>query len=91
MISANEMDNRFHDWDFVDQLRDSTSMKLLLKGIVTADDAELAIGRPYIWGLSSFGQEGVEMVLDILTRELAIVMRQAGTQSIADIDRSRVI
>ena len=26
----------------------------------------VAIGRPYIWGLASFGQEGVERVLDIL-------------------------
>ena len=33
----------FMDWDFVDRLRESTSMKLLLKGIVTAEDARLAV------------------------------------------------
>ena len=30
-------------WDFVKRLKDSTKMKLLLKGIVTREDAELAI------------------------------------------------
>jgi isopentenyl diphosphate isomerase/L-lactate dehydrogenase-like FMN-dependent dehydrogenase len=134
-------------WDDVKRLRDATSMKLLLKGIVTGEDAELAIahgtdgivvsnhggraeaslrstieslpdvaagvarripiildsgvrrgtdifkalalgatavgiGRPYVWGLSAFGQEGVEAVLDILRRELQLVMRQAGATSI---------
>lgn len=143
-------------WDYVKRLRDSTSMKLLLKGIVTKEDAELAvqhgvdglfvsnhggraenslratitslpevvegvagripvivdggfrrgtdifkglalganaigIGRPYIWGLAAFGQEGVEVVLTILRRELALVMRQAGTTSIGRITRDRVV
>ena len=135
------------DWEFVDRLKESTSMKLVLKGIVTSEDAKLAvehgvdgvvvsnhggraedsgrstieslpevveaidgrmpiivdsgfrrgtdivkalatgadaiaIGRPYLWGLGAFGQEGVETVLDILKRELEIVMRQASTTSI---------
>ena len=142
----------FMDWDFVDRLKDSTSMKLVLKGIVTEEDAHLAIehgvdgvvvsnhggraedsgrstieslpevvdaidgripviidsgfrrgtdiikalaigadaiaiGRPYLWGLGAFGQEGVETVLDILKRELEIVMRQASTPRIEDITR----
>ncbi len=145
----------FMDWDFVDRLRDSTSMRLLLKGIVTGEDASLAvehgvdgiivsnhggraedsgrstieslsevvdavggrvpvivdggfrrgtdifkalalgadaiaIGRPYLWGLGSFGQEGVETVLDLLKRELEIVMRQARTTSIEEINRSYI-
>jgi len=145
-------DGSFMDWDFVDRLRDSTSMKLLLKGIVTAEDAALAvdhgvegiivsnhggraedsgrstieclpeivhsvnqripiiidsgfrrgtdifkalalgadaiaIGRPYLWGLGSFGQEGVEAVLDILKKELEIVMKQARAIHIAAIDQ----
>lgn len=143
----------FMDWDFVDRLRDFTSMKLVLKGIVTAEDASLAvehgvdgiivsnhggraedsgrgtieslpevvdavdgrmpvivdsgfrrgtdifkalalgadaiaIGRPYLWGLGSFGQEGVETVLDLLQRELEIVMRQARTTRIEEITRN---
>ena len=142
-------------WEFVDRLKAATSMKVLIKGIVTREDAELAvqhgadglfcsnhggraensmratitslpevvqgtagripvicdggfrrgtdifkamalgaaaagIGRPYIWGLGAFGQEGVEMVLAILRYELELVMRQMGTTSIAAITRSYV-
>jgi isopentenyl diphosphate isomerase/L-lactate dehydrogenase-like FMN-dependent dehydrogenase len=51
----------------------------------------IGIGRPYIWGLASFGQEGVEKVLGILRSELLIVMRQAGTRNIAEINRSYVV
>ena len=51
----------------------------------------IAIGRPYIWGLASFGQEGVEKVLDILRAELLTSMRQAGTRSIAEIKPSFVV
>jgi isopentenyl diphosphate isomerase/L-lactate dehydrogenase-like FMN-dependent dehydrogenase len=143
-------------WDYVKRLKDATSMKLFLKGIVTREDAELAIqhgvdgifvsnhggradetlrpavdslvevaagtrgripllldggirrgtdvfkamalgatsvgiGRPYIWGLASFGQEGVEMVLEILRREFQLVMRQAGTTSVKRITASHVV
>ncbi len=146
----------FMNWDFVDRLRDSTSMRLVLKGIVTGEDARLAvehgmdgiiisnhggraedsgrstievlpeiidavggrmpviidggfrrgtdifkalalgadaisIGRPYLWGLGSFGQAGVEAVLDVLERELQIVMRQAGTPSIDDISPNHIV
>ncbi len=48
----------------------------------------VGIGRPYIWGLGAFGQPGVERVLDILNRELEIVMKQMGTTSLAKITRS---
>jgi isopentenyl diphosphate isomerase/L-lactate dehydrogenase-like FMN-dependent dehydrogenase len=48
----------------------------------------VGVGRPYIWGLGSFGQPGVERVLDILNRELRIVMQQMGAARIADISRS---
>ena len=140
-------------WEFVDRLKAATSMKVLLKGIVTREDAELAIqhgvdglfcsnhggraensmratidslpevvqgtggripvicdggfrrgtdifkamalgaasagiGRPYIWGLSAFGQEGVETVLAILRHEFELVMKQMGTTSIAAIGNS---
>jgi len=48
----------------------------------------VCIGRPYIWGLAAFGQSGVDKVLDILTRELALIMRHAGATSMGKIDRS---
>ena len=53
--------------------------------------AAVGIGRPYIWGLSAFGQEGVERVLDILRAELTLTMRQMGTPSIRDITAARVL
>ena len=153
--SINRPSTAFMNWDHVDRLKEFTSMRLMLKGIVTAEDARLAvehgvdgiivsnhggrsedsgrstieclpevvaavqgripvivdggfrrgtdifkalalgadaiaIGRPYLWGLASFGQEGVETVLDLLARELEIVMKQAGTVRIADIGRSQI-
>jgi 4-hydroxymandelate oxidase len=51
----------------------------------------VGMGRPYIWGLASFGQDGVERVLDILRAELTLIMRQAGTPSIKQITRASVI
>jgi isopentenyl diphosphate isomerase/L-lactate dehydrogenase-like FMN-dependent dehydrogenase len=143
-------------WDFIKRLRDATPMRVFIKGIVTREDAELAmrngvngvfvsnhggraensgratisslpevvagvknrgvvivdggfrrgtdifkglalganavgVGRPYIWGLASFGQEGVEMVLTILRREFELVMRQAGTTSVSRITRDHVV
>lgn len=143
-------------WDGVKRLKDATPMKLFLKGIVTREDAELAIasgadgifvsnhggragasgrstieslpeiaagvagrvpiildsgvrrgtdifkalalgataigiGRPYVWGLGAFGQEGVEAVLDILRRELQMVMRQTGATSVATITRASLV
>jgi 4-hydroxymandelate oxidase len=142
-------------WSYVDRLKKLTAMKLVLKGIATAEDAKLAvehgadgvivsnhggrvetgrgtidilpevvdavggripvlvdggfrrgsdvykalaigaravgIGRPYLYGLASFGQEGVERVLDILRAELTLMMRQCGTPAIAQITRASVL
>ncbi|HLG15690.1 MAG TPA: alpha-hydroxy acid oxidase [Blastocatellia bacterium] len=143
-------------WEFVKKLKDATPMKLVLKGIVTGEDAALclengvdgiivsnhggraeesgratidclqeviqvvggripvlidggfrrgtdifkalalgaraiSIGRPYVWGLAAFGQPGVERVLDILRRELEIVMRQCGTRSLKEIGPAFIV
>ena len=51
----------------------------------------MGIGRPYAWGLASFGQAGVEAVLEILRRELRTIMRQAGTISIDKITSAYVV
>ena len=61
----------------------------IIKALAIGADA-IAIGRPYLWGLGAFGQEGVETVLDILKRELEIVMRQASTPRIDDITRDMI-
>lgn len=137
-------------WDFLRQLQQETRMKVIVKGIVTAEDAErcvdsgvdgiivsnhggraddsgrgaidslaevapvvkgrttllmdsgirrgtdilkalalgadaIMIGRPYLWGLGSFGQPGVERALQILRDELRVAMEFAGTRSIGEI------
>jgi len=51
----------------------------------------VGIGRPYAWGLAGFGQPGVEAVLAILRREFEVMMREAGTPSIASISRAYVV
>ena len=143
-------------WDFVKRLKDTTSMKLLIKGISAREDGELAmehgadgvwlsnhggrvensgrstvecipemvagvagrgpvivdsgfrrggdifkalalgatavgIGRPYIWGLASFGQDGVEAASKILTTELRVTMQQLGVTSIGAINKNFVV
>jgi isopentenyl diphosphate isomerase/L-lactate dehydrogenase-like FMN-dependent dehydrogenase len=60
------------------------------KALALGADA-ICIGRPYLWGLASFGQPGVEAVLDILRKELVMVMKQMGTTSIASIGRSSIV
>jgi isopentenyl diphosphate isomerase/L-lactate dehydrogenase-like FMN-dependent dehydrogenase len=49
------------------------------------------IGRPYIWGLSAFGQPGVERVVEMLKAELALTMRQMGTPTIGKITKAAII
>ncbi len=39
----------------------------------------VGIGRPFLWGLGAFGQQGVERVLEILTAELKLTMGNCGT------------
>ena len=50
----------------------------------------VGIGRPYVYGLTAFGQEGVERVLDILRGELQRTMRQCGTTTLAQITRASI-
>jgi isopentenyl diphosphate isomerase/L-lactate dehydrogenase-like FMN-dependent dehydrogenase len=139
----------------VKRLKDATQMKLVLKGIVTAEEAELAvengadgicvsnhggradnsgwatidslpevvlavrgrvpvlidsgvrrgtdifkalalgadavgIGRPYVWGLGAFGEDGTAKVIELLHNELIFAMRQTRTASLDQIT-SRLI
>jgi 4-hydroxymandelate oxidase len=50
----------------------------------------VGIGRPFLWGLGAFGQAGVDRVLDIMQRELRLVMGNCGTRTVADITRDYV-
>jgi isopentenyl diphosphate isomerase/L-lactate dehydrogenase-like FMN-dependent dehydrogenase len=51
----------------------------------------VGIGRPYIWGLSAFGQPGVERVLDILNNELRLAMAGCGTRNVKEITAASII
>ena len=41
----------------------------------------VCIGRPYIWGLSAFGADGVARILELMQAELTTTMKLAGTPS----------
>jgi isopentenyl diphosphate isomerase/L-lactate dehydrogenase-like FMN-dependent dehydrogenase len=51
----------------------------------------VGIGRPYVWGLSCFGQAGVERVLDILNLELRLAMVGCGARSVSEIRASSLV
>src|ERR1700733_14942557 len=51
----------------------------------------VGIGRPYIWGLSAFGQPGVEKVIDILRGEFELPRRRCAAGSLAEISRNTVM
>jgi isopentenyl diphosphate isomerase/L-lactate dehydrogenase-like FMN-dependent dehydrogenase len=50
----------------------------------------VGIGRPYLWGLGAFGQEGVDRVLEILQGELKLAMGNCGTRTVKDITSAYV-
>jgi 4-hydroxymandelate oxidase len=51
----------------------------------------VGIGRPYIWGLSAFGQPGVERVIEILNNELRLAMVGCGARSLKEITSASII
>ena len=51
----------------------------------------VGVGRPYVWGLAAFGQQGVERVLEILDNELRLAMIGCGTTSVRDIGGASII
>jgi 4-hydroxymandelate oxidase len=145
-----------YTWEYVRRLKESSDMNLVLKGIITAEEADMAveygadaiyvsnhggravntmwatidslpevvaavdgrvpviidsgvrrgmdvfkalalgataagIGRPYVWGLGAFGEDGVDRVIDIIMAELQLVMRQTRTGSIDEITSQYVM
>lgn len=144
-------------WDFIKRLKDVTRMKVFIKGLESAEDAQLAvangadgvivsnhggratdtgrgtleclpevatalrgrgvpiildggvrrgtdvlkalalgatavgIGRPYIWGLGAYGQQGVDRVLELLNNELQLAMVGVGARNLREITAAAVI
>ena len=56
----------------------------VFKALALGADA-VGIGRPYVWGLGAFGEDGVEKVIDLIMAEFRMVMRQTRTNSIDEI------
>jgi 4-hydroxymandelate oxidase len=44
------------------------------------------VGRPYLWGLGVFGQEGVERVLEIVRTETRAAMQQCGASAVSELN-----
>jgi isopentenyl diphosphate isomerase/L-lactate dehydrogenase-like FMN-dependent dehydrogenase len=51
----------------------------------------VGIGRPYIWGMAAFGQQGIERVLDILNNELRLAMVGCGTRTVKEITETAIV
>jgi len=62
----------------------------ILKCIALGADA-VQVGRPLLWGLNHDGQKGVELVLDLLNKELIETMILTGCKNIGEISRDLVL
>jgi 4-hydroxymandelate oxidase len=51
----------------------------------------VGIGRPYIWGLGAYGQEGVDRVLELLDNELRLAMVGVGARNLREITRAAIV
>jgi isopentenyl diphosphate isomerase/L-lactate dehydrogenase-like FMN-dependent dehydrogenase len=56
----------------------------VFKALALGADA-VGIGRPYVWGLGAFGQQGVDKVIELVLDEFRMVMRQTRTAKLKDI------
>ena len=56
----------------------------IFKALALGADA-VGIGRPYVWGLGGFGEDGTAKVIDLLHAELRIAMRQTRTAAVDQI------
>lgn len=48
----------------------------------------ILIGRPFLWGLAAFGQDGVQRVVELLHGELRIALGLSGAGTLKALDRS---
>ncbi|MBI1356829.1 MAG: alpha-hydroxy-acid oxidizing protein [Acidobacteria bacterium] len=48
------------------------------------------IGRPYLWGMAAFGQEGVQRVWELLAAEFKLSLALAGKANVHDLDKRMV-
>jgi 4-hydroxymandelate oxidase len=62
----------------------------VLKALALGANA-VGIGRPHIWELAAFGQQGVERVLDIINAEFRLAMVGCGTTTLKAITPASII
>ena len=62
----------------------------IFKALALGADA-VGIGRPYVWGLGAFGQQGVDKVIELILDEFRMTMRQTRTTAIDQIVSSFVM
>jgi isopentenyl diphosphate isomerase/L-lactate dehydrogenase-like FMN-dependent dehydrogenase len=60
----------------------------VLKALALGASA-VGIGRPHVWGLASFGEDGVDRVLQIMDSEFITIMRQVGALRVDQITRAK--
>ena len=56
----------------------------IFKALALGADA-VGIGRPYVWGLGAFGEDGVDKVIQLMLNEFRIAMRQTRTTRVEQI------
>jgi 4-hydroxymandelate oxidase len=61
----------------------------ILKALAFGATAVL-VGRPVIWGLAAYGEDGVQSVVSMLQTELARYMAMCGKPSLSALDRTLV-
>ena len=59
----------------------------VLKAIAMGADAAM-VGRPWLYGLGAYGEDGVRLSLEMIHKELDISMAFCGKTQIADVDGS---
>jgi len=59
----------------------------ILKALALGATA-IAVGRPVLWGLASYGEDGVRRVLTTLRAELSRAITLCGCQVLGDLDAS---
>ncbi len=62
----------------------------ILKALALGASAVL-LGRPALWGLAAYGEDGVQRLLELLQTELARDMAMCGRPNLKSIDRRVVI
>ena len=62
----------------------------IFKALASGADI-IAVGRPVLYGLALGGWKGVLSVLEYFERDLKRVMQLAGTQTIEDVKKARLI